>query len=269
MTSSNTIEAIDKYITNRLDHFVVTNSLVAGIIGDSPSQYSKSPTLWNAAFRHLNIDAIYLAFDVTRARVGGLLGVLKTNDRFLGVNVTVPHKVHVMRFLDDLDPGAKRIEAVNTIVRTSDRRLVGHNTDGEGFIDSILQRQPDSNASFVPTLSGMNVLLLGAGGSARAVAFHVADRLGKGRLLISNRTFEHAASLAADINRNGGAAEAISEADISKFAPTLGLIINSTTKGQGGLNMLANDRATMLEPYSALAPASPPALTREWVAQLR
>ncbi|MGH7875010.1 MAG: shikimate dehydrogenase family protein, partial [Candidatus Binatia bacterium] len=255
--------AIDKYITNRLDNFVLTNSLVAGIIGDSPSQYSKSPTLWNAAFRHLNLDAIYLAFDVTQAQVGGLLGVLKTNDRFLGVNVTVPHKVHVMSFLDDLDPGAKRIEAVNTIVRTCEQRLVGHNTDGAGFIDSILQRQPDSNASFVPALSEMNVLLLGAGGSARAVAFHVADRLGKGRLFISNRTFEHAASLAADINRNGGAAEAITEADISKFAPTLGLIINSTTKGQGGLCMLANDRATMLEPYSALAPANPPALARE------
>ena len=91
------------------------------------------------------MDAIYLPFDVDQAHVGELLGVLKTNDLFLGVNVTVPHKVQVMNFLDDLDPGAKRIEAVNTIVRTAEQRLVGYNTDGEGFIDSILQRQPDKS----------------------------------------------------------------------------------------------------------------------------
>ena len=109
----------------------------------------------------------------------------------------------------------------------------------------------------------MNVLLLGAGGSARAVAFHVADRLGKGRLLISNRTSEHAVSLAADINKNGGNADPITESAIANFAPTVGLIINSTTKGQGGLRKLANDQTTTLEPYSALAPANPPVLARE------
>jgi shikimate 5-dehydrogenase len=207
--------------------------------------------------------AIYLPFDVDHRQVGGLLESLKTNDRFLGINVTVPHKVHVMSFLDDLDPDAKRIAAVNTIVRTAKQRLVGYNTDGEGFIDSILRRQPDRNASFLPTLKGMNVLLLGAGGSARAVAFHLADRLGTGRLLISNRTSEHAVSLAADINKNGGNAEALPEADIYKFAPTVGLIVNSTTKGQGGLRKLANDRTTNLEPYSALAPANPPPLSHE------
>ena len=177
-----------------------------------------------------------------------MLGVLKTNDRFLGVNVTVPHKVQVMNFLDDLDPGAKRIEAVNTIVRTAEQRLVGYNTDGEGFIDGILQRQPDRNASFLETLTGLNVLLLGAGGSARAVAFHVADRLSNGRLFISNRTSEHAVSLAADINKNGGNAEPIPQSEIANFAPTVGLIINSTTKGQGGLRKLANGQTTTLDP---------------------
>ena len=263
MTSTNTIAAVQQYITNRLDAAVVSNKLVAGIVGDGPSQYSKSPALWNDAFRHLGMDAIYLPFDVDQAHVGGLLGVLKTNGLFLGVNVTVPHKVRVMNFLDDLDPGAKRIEAVNTIVRTAEQRLVGYNTDGEGFIDSILQPQPDRNASFLATLTGLNVFLLGAGGSARAVAFHVADRLGKGRLLISNRTSEHAVSLAADINKNGGNADPITESEIADFAPTIGLIINTTTKGQGGLRKLANNQTTTLEPYSALAPASPPMLACE------
>jgi shikimate dehydrogenase len=263
MRTANTIATVQKYITNRLDDSVTGEKLVAGIIGDGPSQYSKSPALWNAGFRHLNIEAIYLPFDVNQSHLGDLLGVLKVNDRFLGINVTVPHKVHVVGFLDDLDPGAKRIGAVNTIVRTAERRLVGYNTDGEGFIDSILLRQPDRDASFLPTLKGMNVLLLGAGGSARAVAFHVADQLGKGRLLISNRTSEPAVSLAVDINKNGGNAEAVPETEIFRCAPTVGLIINSTTKGQGGLRKLANDQTTTLEPYSALAPANPVPLAPE------
>lgn len=257
MTAADVIAAAQPYITNRLDGSAVGDWLVAGIIGDGPSYYSKSPALWNAAFRRLNIQANYLPFDVEQARLAGLLGALKTTDRFLGVNVTVPHKVHVMAFLDDLDACAERIGAVNTIVRTAETRLAGYNTDGEGFIQSILERQPDRSSSFVESLTNMDVLLLGAGGSARAVAFHVADRLGKGRLFISNRTVEHAVALAADIQAGGGNAEAIGETDLPKIAPVVGLIVNSTTKGQGGRRKLADGRTISLELYSALAPAHP------------
>ena len=71
MTSADTIAAVHQYITNRLDPSVVGNELVAGIVGDGPSQYSKSPALWNAGFRHLNMAAIYLPFDVNQAHIGG------------------------------------------------------------------------------------------------------------------------------------------------------------------------------------------------------
>ncbi len=82
----------------------------------------------------------------------------------------------------------------------------------------------------------MNVLLLGAGGSARAVAFHVADRLGRRvSLLISDRTSEPAVSLAVDINKTSSNAEAVAETEIFRFAPTVGLIINSTDQGPGRL----------------------------------
>src|SRR5690606_1328259 len=106
---------------------------------------------------------------------------------FLGANVTVPHKVRVMGFLDAIDPGAGRIQAVNTIVRTPEGKLIGYNTDGEGFLDSILKRQPDRTDPFIRSLRGMNVVLLGAGGSARAVAFHLTDEMRDGRLVICNR----------------------------------------------------------------------------------
>jgi len=230
---------------------------VAGVLGDRPSQYSKSPPLWNAVFRDLGMNALYLPFDVEDARVGDFLRALKDCERLIGVNVTVPHKLRVMEYLDELDPGAARVQAVNTIVRTDDGRLIGYNTDGAGFIESILIRQPDRSESFVLSLNGVTVLVLGAGGSARAVAFHAADRAGGGRIVVCNRTPEHAASLAAEIKKIGSDALAIGEDELAAYAPHAGLIVNCTTKGQGGLRKLPDGRVLSLEPYSCLAPAHP------------
>ncbi|HXV81568.1 MAG TPA: hypothetical protein VEG60_16945, partial [Candidatus Binatia bacterium] len=134
-------------------------------------------------------------------------------------------------------------------------RLIGYNTDGEGFVQSILAPQPGRTESFIKSLKGADVLLLGAGGAARAVAFHVSDHLENGKLVISNRTLDHAASLAADLQRRGRNAIAIGEAEVPAWAPKVSLIINSTTKGQGGMDLLYLDEGTTLEPFSALAPA--------------
>jgi shikimate dehydrogenase len=254
------INEIHRHISNRLDASAITGKSVAGIIGDSPSRYSKSPPLWNAAFRHLGMSATYLPFDVDDAQLGDLLRVLRDSEQVLGVNVTVPHKLRVMEFLDDLDPGAGRIQAVNTVVRSADGKLTGYNTDGEGFIDSLLLPTPEHRKGFMPSLDGIDVLLLGAGGSARAVAFHVSDHVGDGQLIIANRTLAHAQSLAGEIAQLGRHAIAIHEEDVSIWAPKVGLIVNSTTKGQGGVRNAEPGRVTMLEPYSALAPATPPTL---------
>jgi shikimate 5-dehydrogenase len=111
----------------------------------------------------------------------------------------------------------------------------------------------------MPSLQGISVLLLGAGGSARAVAFQLADFLVGGKLVICNRTVEHALSLAAEIQKSGHAAVAISETQLREHAPKVGLIVNSTTKGQGGVRKLSGGKMTKLESYSALAPAHAPA----------
>jgi len=217
--------------------------------------------MWNAAFNHLDLRAIYLPFDVDDEQLEALILTLRRCDSVLGANVTVPYKRKVMDFLDALDPDAQRIQAVNTIARMGDGRLIGYNTDGEGFIDSILTAQPGRQVSFVPSLQGLDVLLLGAGGSARAVAFHVCDRLQGGRLLIANRTVQQAHSLASELAKGGSRVKAISEEEIPIAAPNVAIIINSTTKGQGGIRKLPDGRVTNLEPYSALAPAYPPVLT--------
>jgi len=253
-------EEIHRHTSNHWDENAVAGKSVAGIIGDSPSRYSKSPALWNAAFRSLGINASYLPFDVEDAQVGDLLRVLRDSEQFIGANVTVPHKVRVMEFLDDLDLGAARIQAVNTIVRSANGKLTGYNTDGEGFVDSLQLPTPGHPQGFMASLEGIDVLLLGAGGSARAVAFHVSDHIGQGKLIIANRTIDHSRSLAGEIAKLGREAIAIGEEDVSIWAPQVGLIVNSTTKGQGGLRKLNHGMATMLSPYSALAPAQPPLL---------
>jgi len=261
MESTSDITAIQKLISNRLDESVISDKSIAGIIGDGPSQYSKSPALWNAAFSRLGINAIYLPFDVDDAHVGALLRTLKNSHRFMGINVTVPHKVRVIDFVDELDADAARIGAVNTVVKNPDGKLIGYNTDGEGFIDSLLLPSPGQPDAFMHSLDGMDVLLLGAGGSAHAVAFHLSDWIGSAKLIVANRTREHAESLAGEIAKLGRQALAINELEISHWAARVGLIINSTTKGQGGVRKLTDGKAAILEPYSALAPADPPILS--------
>lgn len=261
MASLQTIQAIRRCLSNSIEEIVGGTQALTGVIGDVPSHYSKSPSLWNAAYAHLQIDAIYCPFDVAGGKVGDLLTALKDHGKFMGANVTVPHKTRVMEFLDEIDPGAARIQAVNTIVRTQNGKLIGYNTDGSGFIESVLKRQPDRDQAFLSSLKGTDVLLLGAGGAARAVAFHLADVLGTGRLLICNRTPNYATALAEEIRAAGGNVGAIPQEELNLRAPKTGLIVNCTTKGQGGIRRLAKGMATLLEPYSALAPAHPPSFT--------
>jgi shikimate dehydrogenase len=260
MTIHSDLTTIQNCIGNRLDDATIGDRRIAGVIGDAPSHYSKSPALWNAAFDDLAMDAIYLPFDVDVSHLRNFVAALRNSDRVMGINVTVPHKVQIMDFLDELDPSAERVQAVNTVVKTTVGRLIGHNTDGEGFVQSILAAQPGRKTAFIKSLKGTDVLLLGAGGSARAVAFHVSDHMESGKLVISNRSLDPAASLAAELRKMGRNAMAIGEAEVSDWAPKAGLIINSTTKGQGGLRKLSHDELTTLEPFSSLAPARAPVL---------
>jgi shikimate 5-dehydrogenase len=108
----------------------------------------------------------------------------------------------------------------------------------------------------------MDVLLLGAGGAGRAVAFHIAELLDGGKLLICNRTLATAEALAGEVRKIGCNARAIPEPELSTWAPRVGLIVNCTTKGQGGLRRLGNGNVTSMESYSALAPAHSVAVSK-------
>jgi shikimate dehydrogenase len=155
-----------------------------GIIG-KPVRSSLSPAMHQAALRRLGLDARYQAFEISPAQVPDVLRALSPLG-FWGINVTIPYKELVLPFLDEVDPEAAAIGAVNTVV-VRGGRLVGHNTDAEGF---RLALEVEGRTA----LRGARVLVVGAGGAARAVAYACLAR-GCDSLLLANRSAPRARSL--------------------------------------------------------------------------
>ena len=275
-----TLDDIQRCLDNPLPAEAAQRRLLSGSMGESPSRYSRSPAMWNAAFRHIGLDAHHAPFDVRPDNLAAFVSAARGYPGFIGSNVTVPHKLAVMPLLDDIDPIAREIGAVNTFALGADGRLTGYNTDADGLIASILRPLPGQDAPFLPTLAGCDALLLGAGGAGRAAAFALARALDGGRLILANRSLDRAEELAAQVRAALGApAEAVSQDDALRAAPGVDLIVNASTVGQSGLRPLAGGMATSLEAFSSLAPADPAAVPapadpadlasfwREWWAQ--
>lgn len=249
-------ERLSSHVSNALPP--VTQRIVTGIIGDRPSTYAKTPLLWNAVYRELAWDAVSLPWDLPNANLRGFLDVVRDSAQILGFSITVPFKVAIVPLLDDLDPLARDIGAVNTVVRKGDGRLAGYNTDGQGAIDALTAVLPGQPVPFLPGLAGLNVLLIGAGGAARAVAFYIASHLGdRGSLRIVNRDAGKGRELAAAIRRSHKVGDGGGEDDLAGALAGADLVINATVKGQAGWRRAGDGGAFMLEPYSALASARP------------
>jgi len=150
---------------------------VCGIIGD-PIEHTMSPVMHNAAFEKMGVDYFYVPFRVKKEQLAKAIeGVRALNIR--GLNVTIPHKVDIIPFLDGLDPLAKRIGAVNTVVN-DEGILTGYNTDATGFLQALLERGIEPR--------GGNIVILGAGGASRAISFILAET--GSNLVILNRLLE-------------------------------------------------------------------------------
>ncbi|MDO8688051.1 MAG: shikimate dehydrogenase, partial [Dehalococcoidales bacterium] len=150
---------------------------LCGLIGD-PVEHSMSPAMHNAAFREAGLDYLYLAFRVKKEELGKAIDGMRALN-IKGLNVTIPHKVAVIPFLDKLDDLAEKIGAVNTIIN-DDGVLTGYNTDASGFIQTLLARGVEPE--------GKKVVILGAGGASMAVSFILAAR--GANLTILNRQVE-------------------------------------------------------------------------------
>lgn len=191
--------------------------VTAGVIGD-PVAHSLSPVMHNAAFAALGLDASYELWPTPLAGLPDRIASLRAAD-MLGANVTVPHKQAVLPLVDRLTDGARLVGAVNTIVNEHGS-LLGDNTDVAGFVRAVAERRPD--------WSPQRVVVLGAGGAARAVLVALSD-LGAGEVILGNRTAERANALAAALPTVpvavaswAGLADALNGADLLVNATSLG-----------------------------------------------
>ena len=206
---------------------------VCGVIGD-PIEHTLSPTIHNAAFNHLNLDFVFLAFRVKAAdlekAIQGMRGL-----GIHGLNVTMPHKSTVISFLDEVDPTVKFLGSANTILN-KDGKLSGFNTDGVGALKALRENGVG--------LSEKKVLLLGAGGAAKAIAFSLAEEVGE--LVVLNRTSEKAKELAAVLGQKFGkkvVGGPLSSDTVQKNLRDSDILINATRVG-----MHPHESQTMVEP---------------------
>jgi len=179
-----------------------------GIIGN-PVRYSLSPIIHNGAFRRMGLNAVYLAFEVNNLEEA-MSGIRELGLR--GVSVTLPFKTQILTYLDNIGDTAWKIRAVNTIVN-EEGRMIGHNTDWHGAIEALEEKVD---------LKNKRVILLGAGGAARAIGFGLKERMCQ--MTIFNRSQNRAEALAKELGCDHHPLLSFEEMDGD-------IIVNATTVG--------------------------------------
>jgi shikimate dehydrogenase len=195
---------------------------LAGIIG-WPVAQSRSPVIQNFWLNQHKIPGRYVLLPVTADKLATALQGLPVLG-FRGCNVTMPHKQSVMPLLDDVDPMAQRIGAINTIVVRADGTLKGFNNDGIGFVQSLYDTKSGWRADSGP------ILVLGAGGAARALVVALIEH-GAGEIRVANRTPERAGRMAAEI---GGPVAVIRWEHRNDVMADVALLVNATDQGMAG-----------------------------------
>lgn len=185
-----------------------------------PAGHSVSPAMQRAAFAALGVDATYDAFDVPPAELEAAVAALR-GAPWWGANVTVPHKTAVVPWMDELAPAARRLGAVNTIVRRGGR-LIGDNSDLPGFARALSDVRPD--------LAGARVVVVGAGGAARAVVAALADA--GARIALHNRSAERARALVAALALPEVAL--LASEDLVGAVAGCDVLVQTTTVGMAG-----------------------------------
>ena len=205
---------------------------ICGLIGD-PVEHTMSPVMHNAAFEKLGLNYAYLPFRVKPEELPQAVSGLRALNA-TGFNVTIPHKVAVIPLLDELDPLAEKIGAVNTVVNDNGL-LKGYNTDASGFLQALLERGVEP--------ASKNIVLLGAGGAARAITYILSER--NTRLTILNRREEldWAEAIAANIKK-----------DLGKYIEVFELLPDHLAAALEPADILVNATSVGMSPASGVSP---------------
>lgn len=196
---------------------------VCALIGD-PIEHSLSPALQNAAFQHLALDYVYVVFKVEKGELkDAMVGVRGLG--LHGLNITMPHKIEVIKYLDELDETTKTVGSVNTILNYGGR-LVGYTTDGIGALNALKYNGVD--------VYNKKTMILGAGGASRSLSFALAEEVKE--LVILNRTLEKAQQLANDLSsvlrkKAKTRAEGLNVENVRKELKDTDIVINATSVG--------------------------------------
>ena len=218
-------------MSNKVQELNPSGYTLLGVLGD-PIAHSKSPAMHQAALCETGLHGDYVPLHVKPEGLDAAVKGIKSMG-FRGVNVTIPHKVEIMSYMDELDDSAKLTGAVNTVIH-QEGRLIGYNTDGVGYVRSLKEEALSS-------LEGKHIVVIGAGGAARGIVYALLLE-NPASIIILNRTIERAEMMAADFRTMGnvqglslsGADQALLRADI---------IINTTSVG-----MLPNLHETPIDP---------------------
>ncbi|MBS7659361.1 MAG: shikimate dehydrogenase [Candidatus Bathyarchaeia archaeon] len=206
---------------------ITGHTKICAVIGD-PIEHSLSPVMHNAALQHLGLDVIYVAFRVRgEALEDAVKGVRSLN--IYGLNVTMPHKTAIIKYLDEVDPIAKDIESVNTVLNVNGK-LIGFNTDGIGALNALRYNHADPK--------GRRVLILGAGGAAKAIAYQIAASNAE-KIVIINRTGEKAKELAKFLRKRFKVkimGKQLSTITLRKALKETDILINATSVGMRPYN---------------------------------
>jgi 3-dehydroquinate dehydratase/shikimate dehydrogenase len=209
-TAPGQVTAQDLRSTYRIDQ-VDAATRVYGVVGD-PISHSLSPAIMNAALRRENVNGVFLALNAKSLK--DLLACVREIP-IHGLSVTMPYKEAILPYLDNTDPHTSKIGACNTVVRSQEGKLYGFNTDTSGVVRPLEQRMP---------LSDVRVLVIGAGGAARAAVFGLKER--GAQVFIMNRSAAAAQKLARQAK-----ARTIKRPDLKKL--DFDVIINATPVGMG------------------------------------
>lgn len=213
------------------------------VIGD-PVGHSKSPLIQNTMIKALGLDYIYLCQPVPRGKTAEWLRCAAFCG-YAGFNATMPHKEALVPLMDELDEDARMYEAVNTVC-IRDGRYYGYNTDGRGFLAALSQAGMETE--------GKCVLLLGAGGAAKAVAPKLVQAGKARRVFVANRTAEKAAALCAKDGAGRLIPAGFDRDTLCSLAEQADLVVNCTNLGMNGTNSQFEDLSFLeaLRPEAAV-----------------
>ncbi|MFZ3209105.1 MAG: shikimate dehydrogenase [Geobacteraceae bacterium] len=201
----------------------ITNSTRFCAVIGNPVAHSLSPAIHNAAFHELGLDLVYLAFRVEDVK--GALAGMRALESFRGMSVTIPHKIEVMKYLDEIAEVDRSIGSINTIINEKGK-LTGLGTDGPGALKALVDAGVE--------LHGKNILMLGSGGAARAIAFTLARSAALGKLSILDINDSMLQGLTTDLKTGTGAlieAGLLTDFSLAQAMKHAEVIINCTPIG--------------------------------------